>query len=80
MRAGKLPQAELLEQDFLNLIDAAGYTLLSISAADALRAGRLPGPHRDPFDRILAAQALSADVPIVSIDQQFDAFGVHRLW
>jgi PIN domain nuclease of toxin-antitoxin system len=45
-----------------------------------LRAGRLIGVHRDPFDRILAAQALALDIPIVSIDAKLDSFGVRRVW
>jgi len=44
------------------------------------RAGRLPGSHRDPFDRMLAAQALAREFPVVSIDPVFDGFGVVRLW
>lgn len=77
---GKLPGAEALERDFLEVMDAAGYSLLSINAATALRAGRLPGDHRDPFDRVLAAQALAEDIPILSTDTQLDSFGVRRLW
>ncbi|MEI9978841.1 MAG: hypothetical protein WDN23_07505 [Edaphobacter sp.] len=45
-----------------------------------LRAGRLPGDHRDPFDRILAAQALAEDIPILSIDPKLDSFGITRIW
>jgi PIN domain nuclease of toxin-antitoxin system len=80
VRLGKLPGAELLEHDFLDIMDAAGYSLLSIDAAIALRAGRLVSQHRDPFDRVLAAQALVEDIPIISKDTQFDSFGVRRIW
>jgi PIN domain nuclease of toxin-antitoxin system len=80
VRLGKLPGAELLEHDFLDIMDAAGYSLLSIDAAMALRAGRLVSQHRDPFDRVLAAQALVEDIPIISKDTQFDSFGVRRIW
>jgi len=45
---GKLPGAEILEREFLDVIDDAGYTLLPIDAASALRAGRLTSEHRDP--------------------------------
>jgi PIN domain nuclease of toxin-antitoxin system len=54
--------------------------LLPIDAADALRAGRLPGAHRDPFDRMIAAQALAGDLPIISSDSQLDQFSVRRIW
>ena len=40
----------------------------------------LPHHHRDPFDRLIIAQALSDSLPIVSIDDKFDAYGVQRLW
>ena len=80
VRSGKFPQAELLEKRFLEVMDEAGYTLLSIDAAAALRAGRLPAEHRDPFDRIIAAQALSLDIPVLSPDSKLDQFGIRRLW
>ncbi len=80
VRLGKLPEAARLEQNLLPLLDRAGYTLLPISVEDALRGGRLPGPHRDPFDRILAAQALTLNIPILSLDPQLDLFGTHRIW
>ncbi len=48
---------------------------LAISVTDAEHAGRLPGTHRDPLDRMLAAQALAREVCIVSVDPIFDQFG-----
>ncbi len=80
VRIGKLPGAETLERNFLDVMDAAGYTLLAIDASSALRAGRFMGEHRDPFDRILAAQALGGDMPILSIDAKLDSFGIRRIW
>ena len=80
VRLGKLPEALRLERNFSHSLDRAGYTPLPISVADALRGGRLSSPHRDPFDRILAAQALTLDIPILSLDPQLDAFGIHRIW
>ena len=80
VRLGKLPGMERLERDFLEIMEESGYTLLPIEAANALRAGRLTAPHRDPFDRMLAAQALASDIPILSKDRKLDAFGVRRLW
>jgi PIN domain nuclease of toxin-antitoxin system len=77
---GKMPEAEQLERNFLETMEIAGYTLLSIDAACALRSARLPGPHRDPFDRIIAAQALSLDVPVITPDEKLDEFGVRRIW
>jgi PIN domain nuclease of toxin-antitoxin system len=80
VRLGKLNEAIHLERQFLAKMDEAGYTLLSITTAHALRAGRLPGDHRDPFDRMIAAQALAEDIPILSIDPKLDSFGISRIW
>jgi PIN domain nuclease of toxin-antitoxin system len=79
-RNGKLPEAELLERNFMETMEVAGYVLLPVEAAQFLRAGRLPGAHRDPFDRIIAAQALSLDIPVITPDAQLDGFGVRRIW
>lgn len=66
-----------------SLIDKAadqGFTDLPISLHHAQVAGMLPGVHRDPFYRLLVAQALLEKLLLVSNEQQFDAFGVGRLW
>jgi PIN domain nuclease of toxin-antitoxin system len=80
VRLHKLPALERLERDFLEIMEQSGYTLLPIDAANALRASRFTAPHRDPFDRMLAAQALANDMPILSKDPKLDVFGVRRLW
>jgi PIN domain nuclease of toxin-antitoxin system len=80
VRLGKLPGAEKLEQNFLAVMEEAGYELLSIDTASALRAGRLTAEHKDPFDRMIAAQALALDVAVLSPDPQLDQFGVRRIW
>jgi PIN domain nuclease of toxin-antitoxin system len=80
VRNGKLPGAEKLEQDFVQVMETAGYTLLPIDAENALRAGRLVAEYRDPFDRMIAAQALALDIPVLSPDAQLDAFAIRRIW
>lgn len=80
VRLGKLPIAELLEGNFMEAARIAGYSLLSIDVETALRAGRLPGKHRDPFDRMIAAQALAMDIPVISSDARLEEFGVRRIW
>ena len=80
VRLGKLPSAAFLEKDFVTLVSKAGYTLIPIGAEIALRAGRLPGPHRDPFDRMIASHALADDIPVISSDAQLDNFGIRRIW
>jgi hypothetical protein len=64
VRLGRLPGAEVLEKDFLDVIEGADYTLVPISAEVALRAGRFPSDHRDPFDRVIAAQAMHEDIDL----------------
>ena len=54
-------------------------TSMSISATHALRASSLPALHRDPFDRMIIAQALVEGVPVLSSDGQLDAYGIRRL-
>ena len=79
-RIGKLAQAEAVALDLTGSIAGQGFEELAITVDDAARAGRLPGLHRDPFDRVLIAQAQARDLAIVSVDQTFDGYGVHRLW
>ena len=62
-RIGKLPGCEAVALDVSGHITGQGFTVLEISVADAERAGRLPGPHRDPFDRMLAARRWRASFP-----------------
>ena len=80
VRLGKLPGAEKLERNYLDVLDDAGYTQLLIDSEVALRAGRLPADHRDPFDRMIAAQALALDIPVLSPDPMLDQFAVRRIW
>jgi PIN domain nuclease of toxin-antitoxin system len=54
--------------------------VLRAEISHVIRAGLLPLHHRDPFDRLLAAQALDLRVPIVSRDRVFDLYGVKRIW
>ena len=61
-------------------VAAQGFEELPMTLADAERAGRLPGPHRDPFDRMLIAQALGRDLDLVSNEEGFDAYRLRRLW
>jgi len=81
VRLGRLPQAAVLERDFEEVVTKlSGYRVIPITVEHALRAGRLPGAHGDPFDRMIAAQALAMDIPVLSVDAKLDAFGVRRIW
>ena len=79
-RIGKLPAAAHLVANFPQIALSQGFILLAITALHAIRAGSLQGAHRDPFDRMLAAQTLSENMVIVPNDPKLDLFGVSRIW
>lgn len=57
-----------------------GFIVIGIDPLHAIRSGLLPFHHRDPFDRLLAAQSLEMNIPILSRDRQLDLYGVSRIW
>ena len=77
---GRLPAAFDLLTDFEGTLNSRGFDVLPITAAHGLRAGFLPGPHKDPFDRMLIAQAQAENVAVVSNDTILDRYGVRRVW
>jgi PIN domain nuclease of toxin-antitoxin system len=79
-RIGKLPEAELVANDVYSTIEAEGFSPLAISVQHAQRAGSFGGTHRDPFDRLLAAQAMLENLTLVSNDRAFEQYAVERLW
>jgi len=79
-RIGKLPNVAAIVNDLDKEAVDQGFVGLPISLRHAQVAGTLPGPHRDPFDRMLIAQAMLEKLAIVSNEQPFDAYGVARLW
>jgi PIN domain nuclease of toxin-antitoxin system len=80
VRLGRMPEAAKFELNFLERVRDAGYSLLAVTVEDGLRAGRLIGEHQDPFDRMIAAQALADDIAVISADAKLDGFGVRRIW
>ncbi len=66
--------------DVSGVLAAHGFFELPISMQHGQMAGSLPGPHRDPFDRMLIAQARLADLVLVSNEAVFDRYGIRRLW
>lgn len=80
IRIGKLPQFDGFETRFPDLVRLSGFELLALTTDQALRAGYLPGPHRDPFDRLLAAQALTCEMTVLTNDPEIAAFGCKVLW
>ena len=79
-RLGRLPEAEVLLSSFKVQLERLRAEELSISTRHALTAGSFSGEHRDPFDRILAAQALHEGVPLLSADAAFAAFPIETVW
>ena len=77
---GKLSFDKPLEQFLPEQIAANDARLLDISLSHALRVANLPFHHRDPFDRMIIAQSLTENVPILSDDKAFDAYGIKRIW
>jgi PIN domain nuclease of toxin-antitoxin system len=77
---GRLPVAIDLVNDFENELGKDNFRPLGITPAHSIRAGLLPGPHKDPFDRMLIAQAQAENLAIVSNDSVFDQYGVRRIW
>jgi PIN domain nuclease of toxin-antitoxin system len=79
-RIGKLAGARVVAEDVSGAIAAEGFNPLAVTVLHAERAGGLASDHRDPFNRMLIAQAISDDLALVSNERVFEAYGVKRLW
>ena len=79
-KLGRLPEAGRLLPDFDGIVSEHGFAELPVTIRQAGRAGGLPLLHKDPFDRMLIAQALAGSLTIVSNERLFDRYGVSRLW
>ena len=79
-RLGKLPHAGEAARDLPSLLRKSRMTVLPITMEHALAAGALPGPHRDPFDRMLIAQGRIEGLPIVTSDRVFEQYPVELIW
>ena len=80
VRIGKLTVPQPMVSDFAYVAEADGFRLLDIDAASAIRAGQLSSAHRDPFDRLIAAQAHALGAAVVTNDAVFAELGVEILW
>jgi PIN domain nuclease of toxin-antitoxin system len=80
VRIGKWSEAAQFADGFVDAMRADGFELLPITPEHARVAGFLPGTHRDPFDRMLAAQAQIEGVPLVTADPVFKEFGTRVIW
>lgn len=79
-RRGKLTVAEALLANYRSTLEQTGFVELDINLPHALRAGSLAFDHRDPFNRLLIAQALVEGLTLLSNEERFDTTGVSRVW
>ena len=79
-RLGRLPTAEVLLQEGWPLMERQGFQPLPVSWSHGLRAGSYPMPHRDPFDRLLAAQAELEQLILITLDPALAPFPCQTLW
>src|SRR5579863_457487 len=79
-RLGRLPSALPLMDDFEGFLRRQDFEALPITVDHGLRAGLLPGHHKDPFDRMLIAQAQAESLLVISNDEVFEHYGVRRFW
>ncbi len=77
---GKLKLAQPFEEIFPHQLEINTLSLLGVRLPHVVRVSSLPFHHRDPFDRLLIAQSLSEEIPILSGDDAFDDYGVERIW
>jgi PIN domain nuclease of toxin-antitoxin system len=76
-RRGRLPE---FRDNLADRLRREGFETLPVSLDHALAAADLPGPHRDPWDRIMMAQALAEGLTVVTVDPVFADYGVPVLW
>lgn len=80
-RLGKLPQAEVLTRAYQQHLARLRATSISITDQHSLLAGSMEWPHRDPFDRMIAAQCMTESIPLATADEAFKTLvGVHVIW
>ena len=79
VRLGRLPAASDITRNFQEYLTQSGFESLSVSAEPGIRAGLLPGPQRDPFDRMLIAQAEIEKLFVVSDERILDQWGAPSL-
>jgi PIN domain nuclease of toxin-antitoxin system len=79
MNLGKMALSAPLV-DVLAQQQANGFQILPVALDHVLAVEALPALHKDPFDRLLIAQAIVEDIPIIGVDPTFDAYPVRRIW
>ena len=81
VRLGRLPAAADLVEDFVDDIKRQRMEILAVSAEHGIRAGLLPGPQKDPFDRMLIAQAINRDLSLLTNDTDIKLYPeIKTIW
>lgn len=80
VRSGKWPEARPLAEAFFGTVKHYGFEPLPLTLEHAHYAGTFPAAHRDPFDRMLAAQTVIERVHLITADPAFRSFGTQVLW
>lgn len=79
-RIGKLREIDDPASQYAPLMAKNGFVGLTLTEEHAMKAGLLPGEHRDPFDRMIAAQALIEGLTVITRDPALAAFGCDVIW
>lgn len=79
-RLGKWPDVGAFVAEFGTAVTAEGFNLLEVTAGHAVLAGGLAGEPRDPFDRLIAAQAMAEKMPVLTVDPALAMLGAQVLW
>jgi PIN domain nuclease of toxin-antitoxin system len=77
---GKLSISQHFEQFIPHQLQINGFEIFAIKFDHIAKVSHLPFYHRDPFDRLLIAQSLVEQIPVISVDSVFDTYSVQRLW
>lgn len=79
VRLGKWPAMEPFVSRLIGILEEQGGSVVELTPAICLQAATMDWPHRDPFDRLLAASAVHRGLPLISADSVFDGI-VTRVW
>lgn len=79
-RIGKYPEGKGIIREWYDRIASDRIQEIAINSFHALKAGSIEADHRDPFDRMIASQSLSENIPVITPDPAFTALGAEQIW
>ncbi len=80
LQKGKLPMAVNVLPDFSAMVEENGFIDLPITSAHMVRSALIESEHKDPFDRILAAQSILEGMALISVDEKMPSLGIMTRW